>query len=129
MWQVELSATHFTSGSGYRQLVHHMFSRVLVSENGSLHSTPIAESSYKRKVFRVRESLGKLKRTTDSAALGFLSRLLDTKLDENEKGLFDVSVYLYLLPLSSILWPCAVFICIFCHNIQLLTKVHIQFSH
>ena len=80
-----------------------MFSRVLVLENGSLHSTPIAESSYERKVFRVRESLGKLKRTTDSAALGFLSRLLDTKLDENEKGLFDVSVYLHLLPLSSIL--------------------------
>lgn len=103
MWQVELSVTHFTSGSGYRHLAHHMFSRVVVSENGSLHSTPITESSYERKVLRVRESLGKLKRTTDSAALGFLSRLLDTKLDENEKGLFDVSVYLHLLPLISTL--------------------------
>ena len=72
------------------------------SENGSLHSTPTAESSYERKVLRVRESLGKLKRRTDSAALGFLSRLLDTKLDENEKGLFDVSVYLHLISFSSV---------------------------
>ena len=71
--------------------------RVLVSENGSRHSTPIAESSYERKLLRVREALSKLKRTTDSAALGFLSRLLDTKLDENEKGKFDVLFYVQLV--------------------------------
>ncbi|XP_022784630.1 kinesin-like protein KIF15 isoform X2 [Stylophora pistillata] len=54
---------------------------------GSRHSTPNIDSSYERKLLRVRESLSKLKRKTDSAALGFLSHLLDTKLDEKEKGL------------------------------------------
>ena len=64
-----------------------MISHVLfLSGHGTLHSTPNAESSYERKLFRVRETLSRLKRTTDSAALGFLSGLLDTKFDENEKG-------------------------------------------
>ncbi|XP_078354015.1 uncharacterized protein LOC144638654 isoform X3 [Oculina patagonica] len=72
-------------------------SRSLERDNGSLHSTPIAESSYERKLLRVRDSLSKLKRTTDSAALGFLSRLLDTKLDENEKGLQEYKKRLYEL--------------------------------
>lgn len=61
-------------------------SHVLVSDYGSRHSTPNGDSSYERKLLRVRESLSKLKRKTDSAALGFLSHLLDTKLDEKEKG-------------------------------------------
>lgn len=81
-----ISVIHLTSGLIYRLLAHLLLSRVSISDNGSLHSTPIAESSYERKLLRVRDSLSKLKRTTDSAALGFLSRLLDTKLDENEKG-------------------------------------------
>lgn len=61
-------------------------SHVSFSGHGTLHSTPSAESTYERKLFRVRETLSRLKRTTDSAALGFLSRVLDTSLDENEQG-------------------------------------------
>ncbi|KAJ7375156.1 hypothetical protein OS493_001894 [Desmophyllum pertusum] len=68
-----------------------------LEENGSRHSTPIAESSYERKLLRVREALSKLKRTTDSAALGFLSRLLDTKLDEKRERQNEGTLLLQIL--------------------------------
>lgn len=70
-------------------------SRFLAQGHGTLHSSPSAESSYERKLFRVKETLSRLKRTTDSAALGFLSHLLDTKLDEKEKGLQEYKKRLY----------------------------------
>lgn len=64
-----------------------------------MHSTPSTESSYERKLLRVRERLSRLKRTTDSAALGFLSNFLDAKLEEKEKGK-DIQTIFLFLPLS-----------------------------
>lgn len=69
------------------------------SGQGTLHSTPSTESSYERKLLRIRERLSRLKRTTDSAALGFLSTFLDAKLEEKEKGK-DIQTIFLFLPLS-----------------------------
>ncbi|XP_068708949.1 myosin heavy chain, cardiac muscle isoform-like isoform X2 [Montipora foliosa] len=73
-------------------------SRLLAQGHGELlGGVSKAESSYERKLFRVRETLCRLKRTTDSASLGFLSRLLDAKFDESEKGLQEYKKRLYEL--------------------------------
>lgn len=44
------------------------------------------DSSYERNFLRVRQTLGRLKRSTDTALLGFPPVLLDRRIDESEKG-------------------------------------------
>lgn len=106
---MELLVIYFIFSLGYWYLVYYMFLCVVVLENGLLYSILIIEFLYECKVFCVWELFGKLKWIIDFVVFGFFLRFLDIKLDENEKGLFDVLVYLYLLLFISILWFLFVF--------------------
>lgn len=59
-------------------------SRLLAPGHATLSK---GDSSYERHFLRVRQTLGRLKRSTDTALLGFPPALLDRRIDESEKDL------------------------------------------